>query len=133
MPRKSLKTEPAGKHLDELLEQSLSLKNSGDFVGALAVLSRIVRKHPKSAAAWGLRGGIYLYELERPKDAIACFERVTKLSPLSERGSLGLFHSLWDCGFHERAVAEMKRFLSVSNSADYAEIAAELIEKGLGP
>jgi tetratricopeptide (TPR) repeat protein len=133
MPKKSLKPERVSKHLKEMLEQAIALKDHEDFEGALRVLSRTVRRYPDSASAWGLRGGIYLYEFERPKEAIPCFRRVTKLSPLSEHGSLGLFHSLWQCGFHAKALAEMKRFLSLSHSADYAEIAAELIAKGMGP
>jgi tetratricopeptide (TPR) repeat protein len=133
MPKKSLKPERVGKHLKDMLEQAIALKNRDDFEGAIQVLARAVRAHPDCASAWGLRGGIYLYELERPKEAIPCFRRVTKLSPLSEHGSLGLFHSLWQCGFHAKALAEMKRFLSVSHSADYAEIAAELIEKSMSP
>lgn len=117
--------------LDGLMGQALTCKNRNDFRGAAKILASTVLEFPDCAGAWGLLGSIYLLELRLPKKALHCFEKATQLSPRSEMASLGLFHALWRSRKRSRAVAELKRFQSVSHSKDYAEIAAELKELGL--
>jgi tetratricopeptide (TPR) repeat protein len=131
MPKKNLAPKRIDKRRDELVQKAIDLKNVKDFQGAIDVLEEIVRAYPDYAPGWGLLGGIYLYNLDRPEEATRCFEETTRLSPRSETASLGLFHSLWGRDRYDAAIAEMKRFQSISHSDDYAEIAAELKEKGI--
>jgi tetratricopeptide (TPR) repeat protein len=112
-----------------LLDQALKWKRRKAFKKAVQVLAAIVKEYPDCATAFGLMGGIYYVELHQPKKAVSCFEQATKLSPRSEFASLGLFHSLWTLGRHDRAIAEMERFQTLAHSADYEEIAKELKQK----
>lgn len=100
---------------------------------AARILEAIVKKYPKEAPLWWYLGGIYVYDLKKPRKAIPAFRQAVQLTPKSERASLGLFHSLWDANRISEALAEIKRFQTLTHwtCQDYLEIIDELTEKWL--
>jgi tetratricopeptide (TPR) repeat protein len=118
------------RYLNDLLNKALRLRNRKNFRQAIDLIKHAVSEFPPTAAAYGLMAGIYLYELAEPSNAAPNFAMAVQLSPRSESASLGLFHALWELGFHEAAKREMRRFRAVAESVDYDAIWAELKEKG---
>jgi predicted Zn-dependent protease len=55
--------------------------------------------------------------------AIASFRKAVERAPKSEMASLGLFHTLLESDDREGAIAEMDRFLSLSDSEEYQALA----------
>jgi len=45
---------------------------------------------------------------------------------MNETYSLGLFHCLWIQGKRDEPLEETKRFMTISDSADYMEIVREI-------
>jgi len=62
-------------------------------------------------------------------EAASAFEHAVELAPKLEAVSKGLFHCLWEMGQRDKALEEIKRFQSISDSKDYREIIREIIEK----
>ena len=112
-----------------MLDRALSQKNDGEFRAAVKTLIETTRAFPSDSFSHWLLGAILLSELKQTKKAIPHFQTATRLAPLSEKASLGLFHSLWGTDQRLEALEEMKRFQTVSHSKDYDEILAEIAEK----
>jgi tetratricopeptide (TPR) repeat protein len=107
-------------NLEESFNRALELRDQNDLPGAASLLSALSERYPR-AAVFGALGGVY-FEMRDWNNAIACFRKASTLSPKSELASLGLFHSLIEAGFRDDAVEEMKRFLSISHSEEYAKL-----------
>jgi tetratricopeptide (TPR) repeat protein len=130
MSERNLTDVPSKAELDQYLEDAIRLKNRKEFQAAVDVLRKAVKKYPQSAAAQGLLGSIYLYELDNAKKAVTCFRKTARLSPHSESASLGLFHALWETDKQAAALEEMKRFQRVSHSKEYDEILHGILKSG---
>ena len=107
------------------LTQAIKLNRMGKQSSALRILEPLARSHPRSAPVQGYLGGIY-FDAGRIDEAVECFRRASTLSPRSELASLGLFHSLWAAGERNKALAEMRRFVSIAPSAEYARLIEDL-------
>ena len=90
----------------------------------------LVAEFPREALAhayvgWVLsRGGRYLDAIEHGKVAV-------QLSPRSERVSLLFFRVLWSADQREQALDEMRRFVTLEDSEEYAQIILELNQAGI--
>lgn len=115
----------ANHHLRARLTQAIKLNRMGNQSAALRILKPLAISHPRSAPVAGYLGGIY-FEAGRIDEAVECFRRASTLSPRSELPSLGLFHSLWATGDRNGALAEMRRFVSIAPSAEYARLIEDL-------
>lgn len=96
--------------------------------GTLKILRALVAESPESA----MLHATFANTLKAANDigpAIDHFQRAVKLAPTSELYSLGLFHIFWSQGKQNDAFNEMKRFMAISDSADYREIVAEINSK----
>ena len=111
--------------VDALMNQAMSLTKKKQFADAVRLLHETARRFPTSAAVWGLLGSAE-FQCANWLAAARAFRQTTKLSPMSEMASLGLFHALRASNKHKQAVTELKRFQAVSHSADYDAIAIEL-------
>lgn len=120
------------ERLKKILGAAMRFKNRGAYEEALEILTAAEGEFPKDAALLGITGDVY-YMLGRVKESARYFKKVVKLSPHSELASLGLFHSSWQLGREEEAIAELVRFQSVSHCPDYDEIAEALREEGRLP
>ena len=126
--RKALNSNP---EMRDCFQKALDAEQAGRFMAAARIMEAMVKAYPQHAPLWWYLGGIYLHDLKRPREAMAAFRHATRLAPLSERASLGLFHSLWDSDLIDEALAEIKRYQLLTNWSceDYREIVEELAEK----
>lgn len=104
--------------IEEQFNDALKLRDAGDLLGALHSFKQLAQQYPDNAPVYGVMGDI-LWDFGNLEEAIACFKTVVKLSPRSELGSLGLFHTLWEAGHTEEALQEMNRYLAIAESAEY--------------
>lgn len=107
--------------------RALRLRDGGDLLGAAAIFERLDAAYPNKAAILGMWGSIY-FHLKDWEHALPLYQRTVMLSPESELASLGLFHSLWHLGKRDEAFAEMRRFLSITESAEYSQLLGEMHE-----
>ena len=94
----------------------------------LKILKKLVEEIPDSAVL----NATFANSLKAVNDiepAIEHFQTAVKLAPTSELYSLGLFHIFWSQGRQDDAFNEMKRFMAISDSADYREIVAGINSK----
>jgi predicted Zn-dependent protease len=90
----------------------------------------LVAEFPKEALAHGYlawvlsRGGRYRDAIEHGKVAV-------QLSPRSERVSLLFFRVLWVADERQQALDEMRRFVMLEDSEEYAQIVLALQQAGM--
>ena len=113
----------------KLLDRAIKLHRQGSRQQSIRSLQRLLGQYPNSAAAHGYLASIY-FENGDMGQAADHFRAAAKLNPLSEKASLGLFHSLWSSGLETEAVAEMRRFLSSSESPEYLRLLQDLTIDG---
>ena len=118
------------KQFEENFNKALDLKNQGNIAEAINILEELTIERPDIAATFGMLGKI-LWDNGDMEKAIVSFEKATKVNPLSEKASLGLFHLLWEEDRKKEAIEEMQRYMKIATSEDYNEICNELVEKNL--
>ena len=94
-----------------------------DLQGTLKILKKLVEEIPDSAVL----NATFANSLKAVNDiepAIEHFQTAVKLAPTSELYSLGLFHLFWSQGRQDEAFNEMRRFETMSDSAEYKKIVA---------
>lgn len=121
MPRKT-STDTAFKRR---FNAAISLYRTKQAARAVEALRLVAIEFPNEPSVHGYLG-IVLLKLGNAELAARHFEVAAHLSPRNENNSLGLFHSLLKLGRKREAVAELKRFQSVSHSDDYDAIAMEM-------
>lgn len=109
-----------------MMEEALSLQNQRRFEESIEVVLAVLLQNPRFAPAFGTLGRAY-YELADYENAAEAFRSASRLSPMSELASLGLFHSLFKLGRFEEAKAEIDRFNKVSSSNIYEGVLDEII------
>ena len=93
--------------LERAIDAALTLQQEGDLEGAARAFLAAQPLAPKDHRLSDEAGNIFLYALERPLDAIPCFEKALAIFPEGEPTTamwikLGLAHSL--AGHDERAL-----------------------------
>jgi predicted Zn-dependent protease len=115
--------------LKTLLDRSVKLIGRGKHREALRILNPLSDQHPRSAAVFGMLGRAF-FEIGDMKKSRDAFKRAVDLNPKSELASLGLFHSLWGQEAASEAFAEMRRFLSITDSSEYKTLLRDLAVEG---
>jgi tetratricopeptide (TPR) repeat protein len=105
--------------------RALKLRDQGDWLGAAEVFEQLNKENPNQSVILKMWASVY-FHLEDWHKALPLYERAASLSPKSELSSLGLFHSLWNLGKQEEAFAEIRRFLSISDSKEYRQLIKEM-------
>ena len=111
--------------LDEKIDKVLQLMRYDKYLDALKEAKVLAESYPEIGPVYGLLSVIY-FELERFEEAAEYFKKTTILSPKSEMASLGLFHSLWQLKRYDESFDEMKRYMAISVSEEYNELAKNL-------
>ena len=106
-------------------DRALRLRDEGDLIGAIEIFEQLDKEHPNQSVILRMWASIY-FHLEDWKKALPLYQRTALLSPKSELTSLGLFHSLWNVGKQDEAFAEIRRFLSISDSEEYRQLIKEM-------
>jgi predicted Zn-dependent protease len=119
---------PVPPEFENLFKRALERRNGGHESEAVQILRQLRDIRPDSASVHAILGEI-LWGQRKLDEAITAFGRAVELSPMSELASLGLFHTLWESGQRQSAMKEMDRFLSLSKSVEYDDIARELVRK----
>lgn len=104
---------------------ALQLKEDRRFAEAQLILEQLASERPDSAAVWAVLGDVY-WEQQMLDQAVGAFRIAVTQAPTSEVASLGLFHTLWENGERDAALAEARQFQQVASSADYRYIFAEM-------
>lgn len=115
----------AGDRLDTLLKSLATLKEEGRSSSALEIIRELEQDYPNDKAALLVVGNFY-WDYGPMNKAVEEFERATVLFPDSELASLALFHVLWKAKLQDRALEEIKRFISRRNCDDYDRIIEDL-------
>jgi tetratricopeptide (TPR) repeat protein len=113
---------------ENIFQDAVNLRDQGKFNEALVVLERLFSKNPRNLAILLVMADLN-WDLGRLDKAADFFRFAIDVPHNSEPASLGLFHCLWKMGKKVEALDEMKRFMSISYSKDYAEILNEINEK----
>lgn len=121
MRLKKKSTDPYVSRFDA----TIKMYRAGRVVQAIEALKLLALEYPNVATLHGYLG-LVLLEAGNPQLASRHFEVATVFAPDNETASLGLFHALLEAGEKKRAVTELKRFQSVSHSANYDAIATEM-------
>jgi len=111
------------------LDRAIHLNRQGDPRAAITLLKDLLKKYATSAAVAGYLAGIYFEQSDMP-NAEKYFRQATRLNPKSELASVGLFHSLWNQRRETEATEEMRRFLNLSDSPEYARLLHDLAVEG---
>jgi predicted Zn-dependent protease len=107
-------------------QEAVELKNQGRLVEAEQKFHDLLVMNPASASVHAFLADT-LWGQGRLTQAITFFRKAVELAPKSEMASLGLFHTLLESGDREGAIAEMDRFLSLSDSEEYQSLAKQFV------
>jgi tetratricopeptide (TPR) repeat protein len=116
---------------DDIFKQSIKLRESGDYAGAIDLLGTIENEAGDRMAFLLVIGDLYRIQGDADR-ALHYFYRAVEKAPAHELASLSLFHLLWEIGEQgkkdasSRAIEEIRRFMSISDSEDYRRIISEL-------
>jgi predicted Zn-dependent protease len=113
----------------DVIRQAVELDEQNDAAFATQILRDLVAEFPRVAIAHGYLGWI-LSRGGRHREAIECCRAAVQLAPTSERVSVLLFRVLWSAGESELAFDEMRRFVAIADSEEYARIIQELQQMG---
>lgn len=105
----------------KVFDEAVRLQDNGDLISAKEKLLSLASIDPQSAAIFAILGDVY-WEMGLLEEAVKVFKRAIELAPKLEAVSLGLFHCLWKLGKRNEAAEEVKRFMTISDSANYREI-----------
>jgi predicted Zn-dependent protease len=108
----------------EVIRQAVEQEKQGDIAFATQILTAVVEEFPGLAVGHSYLGWIFS-RVGRHREAIEHGRVAVELSPKSERASLMLFRVLWAAVQREQAFDEMKRFLAVGHSEEYARMLEE--------
>jgi predicted Zn-dependent protease len=123
-------TEETHAKVFETISQVVELEADDQTALATEKMVSLVAEFPKEALAHGYlawvlsRGGRYRDAIEHGKVAV-------QLSPRSERVSLLFFRVLWVADERQQALDEMRRFVMLEDSEEYAQIVLALQQAGM--
>jgi tetratricopeptide (TPR) repeat protein len=120
------------KRLAYMFDDAMKLRNAGDLAGARRLLESLVEQLDAEDADLlsytHSQLGLICERLEDHQEREAHFRAAVATAPDYDLPSMGLFEALYDLGRWTEALQEMVRFMRLSHSKDYAEIASEISE-----
>lgn len=108
----------------EVIRQAVEAEKQNDTAFATRILTAVVEEFPGLAIGHSYLGWI-LSRGDRHREAIEHGRVGVQLSPESERASLMFFRVLWSAEQREQAFDEMKRFVAIAHSDEYARMLEE--------
>ena len=114
----------------EVIRHAVEADEQGDTAFATQIMTAVVEEFPGLAIGHGYLGWI-LSRSGRYREAIAHGQVGIQLSPASERVSLLFFRVLWGADQREQALDEMRRFVTLEDSEEYAQIILQLEQAGI--
>jgi len=114
-----------GMRIRGIFAEALRLRQAGDLPAALRTVRPLLKITPRKAHHAAIIATLFFESKRRPQ-AAHWFGATAALNPKSEHASLGLFHSLWATGKHQKAFNEMRRFLETSDSREFSRLLRDL-------
>jgi tetratricopeptide (TPR) repeat protein len=123
-------TEGTHPRVFETISQVVELVADDRVPLATERLVALVAEFPREGLAHAYLAWVLSYN-GRHRDAIEHGKVAVELSPRSERVSLLFFRVLWSADEQPQAIDEMRRFVALEDSEEYAQIILELEKAGL--
>jgi tetratricopeptide (TPR) repeat protein len=123
-------TEGTHPRVFETISQVVELVADDRVPLATERLVALVAEFPREGLAHAYLAWVLSYN-GRHGDAIEHGKVAVELSPRSERVSLLFFRVLWSADEQPQAIDEMRRFVALEDSEEYAQIILELEKAGL--
>jgi len=123
-------TEGTHPRVFETISQVVELVADNRVPLATERLVALVAEFPREGLAHAYLAWV-LSTSGRHRDAIEHGRVAVQLSPRSERVSLLFFRVLWSADERPQALDEMRRFVALEDSEEYAQIILELEKAGL--
>ena len=123
-------TEGTHPRVFETISQVVELVADDRVPLATERLVALVAEFPREGLAHAYLAWVLSYN-GRHRDAIEHGKVAVELSPRSERVSLLFFSVLWSADEQPQAIDEMRRFVALEDSEEYAQIILELEKAGL--
>jgi predicted Zn-dependent protease len=103
----------------EVIRHAVEFDENGDSAFATQILTAVIEEFPGLALGHSYLGWI-LSRSGQHREAVEHGRVAVELSPKSERVSLLLFRVLWSAGERDLAFDEMKRYMAIGHSDEYA-------------
>jgi hypothetical protein len=123
-------TEGTHPRVFETISQVVELVADDRAPLATERLVALVAEFPREGLAHAYLAWV-LSSSGRHRDAIEHGKVAVQLSPRSERVSLLFFRVLWSADERAQALDEMRRFVALEDSEEYAQIILELERAGM--
>ena len=123
-------TEGTHPRVFETISQVVELVADNRVPLATERLVALVAEFPREGLAHAYLAWV-LSTSGRHRDAIEHGKVAVQLSPRSERVSLLFFRVLWSADERPQALDEMRRFVALEDSEEYAQIILELERAGM--
>ena len=123
-------TEGTHPRVFETISQVVELVADDRVPLATERLVALVAEFPREGLAHGYLAWV-LSDSGKHREAIEHGKVAVQLSPRSERVSLLFFRVLWSAEERLRALDEMRRFVALEYSEEYAQIILELERAGM--
>jgi len=123
-------TEGTHPRVFETISQVVELVADDRVPLATERLVALVAEFPREGLAHAYLAWVLSYN-GRHRDAIEHGKVAVELSPRSERVSLLFFRVLWSADEQPQAIDEMRRFVALEDSEEYAQIILDLEKAGL--
>lgn len=123
-------TEGTHPRVFETISQVVELVADDRVPLATERLVALVAEFPREGLAHAYLAWVLSHN-GRHRDAIEHGKVAVQMSPRSERVSLLFFRVLWSADEQPQAIDEMRRFVALEDSEEYAQIIVELEKAGL--
>ena len=123
-------TEGTHQRVFETISQVVELVADNRVPLATERLVALVAELPREGLAHAYVAWVLSYN-GRHREAIEHGKVAVQLSPRSERVSLLFFRVLWSADERSQALDEMRRFVALEDSEEYAQIILELERAGM--
>jgi len=123
-------TEGTHPRVFETISQVVELVADDKVSLATERLVALVAEFPREGLAHAYLAWV-LSSSGRHRDAIEHGKVAVQLSPRSERVSLLFFRVLWSANERPQALDEMRRFVALEDSKEYAQVILELERVGM--
>ena len=123
-------TEGTHPKVFETISQVVELVADNRVPLATERLVALVAEFPHEGLAHAYLAWVLSYN-GRHRDAIENGKVAVQMSPRSERVSLLFFRVLWSADERPQALDEMRRFVALEDSEEYAQIILELEQAGM--
>lgn len=123
-------SEKTDHRVFDTVSQVVELVANDQIPLATERLTALVAEFPKEGLAHGYLAWV-LSCRGQYREAIEHGRVAVQLSPRSERVSLLYFRVLWGADQREQAMDEMRRFVALEDSEEYARLILELEQAGL--